>query len=145
MCLMHKHMSLLLACIHIVRKMGELGLSYDKGYKLTLAKIYLPCIPCTSNFIGSGGECTAERHQPSSLGTVEVFMTEAVMKAAFFTLVTSLSSLTDSRSAKALPTSTVDMPDFSKAAVQRSVNFPSGLSCKHRDNSLCLRLAVTQL
>ena len=66
---------------------------------------------------------------PSILGTVEVFMTDAVMKAAFLTFVISTSSLTDKSSAKALPTSTVDKPDFSKAAVHRSVNLPSGLSC----------------
>ncbi len=65
---------------------------------------------------------------PSSLGTVEVFITDAVMNAAFFTFVTSLSSLTDRRSAKALPTSTVDKPDFSKAALHKSVSLPSGLS-----------------
>ena len=70
-----------------------------------------------------------EEYLPSSLGTVDDFMTDAVMKAAFLTLIISFSSFTDRRSAKAPATSVVGKPDSDSAALQMSVNLPSGLSC----------------
>lgn len=70
-------------------------------------------------------------HLPSSLGTVDDFMTDAAMKAAFLTLMISFSSFTDRRSAKALATSTVGNPESDRAALHMSVNLPSGLSYRH--------------
>lgn len=64
-------------------------------------------------------------------------MTDAVIKAAFFTLVTSVSSFTDNRSAKAFPASTVDKPDLSNAALHMSVSLPSGLSCTTKLCAMC--------
>lgn len=56
-------------------------------------------------------------------------MTDAVMKAAFLTLVISFASLTDRMSANAPDTSTVASPDFPSDSAHMSVNLPSGLSC----------------
>ena len=65
----------------------------------------------------------------SSLGTVADFITDAVMKAAFFTFLISLSSFTDRMSAKALATSVVGNSDSDNALLHLSVRLPAGLSC----------------
>lgn len=71
----------------------------------------------------------SQERLPSSLGTVADFITDAVIKAAFLTFLTSFSSFTDRRSAKAVATSKVGNSDSDSALLHLSVKLPTGLSC----------------